>query len=123
MIVFMAHMQRIDPTIDEAARIDGAKESQVLWHIILPSMINEIITCSILAISGSLRTFDLIYAMTRGGPAGMTRVLSIYMFDTAFHTNPNFPLANAISTVMVIISILLIIITRAIGKLFSREDV
>jgi raffinose/stachyose/melibiose transport system permease protein len=122
MIVFMAHMQRINPELDEAARIDGAKESQVLRHIILPSMINEIVTCAILAISGSLRTFDLIYAMTSGGPAGQTRVLSLFMYNSAVHGAPNYPLANAISTVMVLISIALILITRAVGKYFNRED-
>ncbi|MDR1663771.1 MAG: sugar ABC transporter permease [Clostridiales bacterium] len=122
MIVFMAHMQRIDPSIDEAARIDGAKESQVLRYIILPSMTSEIVTCAILAISGSLRTFDLIYAMTAGGPAGQTRVLSIFMYNAAFGGAPNYPLANAISTVMVLISVVLIIVTRQVGKLFKEKD-
>ena len=115
-------MQRIDPTIIEAARIDGAKESRILWHITLPALTGEIVTCAILAISGSLRTFDLIYAMTAGGPAGQTKVLSLFMFESAFQGAANYPLANAISTVMVLISILLIIITRYVGKAFSREE-
>jgi len=122
MIIFLAHMQRIDPTIIEAARIDGAKESRILWHITLPALTGEIVTCAILAISGSLRTFDLIYAMTSGGPAGQTKVLSLFMFESAFQGAANYPLANAISTVMVLISILLIIITRYVGKAFSREE-
>lgn len=122
MIIFQAHMQRIDPAIIEAAKIDGAKESNVLRHIILPSMISEIVTCAILAISGSLKTFDLLYAMTSGGPAGQTRVLSLFMYQTAFSGAPNYPLANAISTVMVLISIALIIVTRFVGRLFSGKE-
>ena len=122
MIIFLAHMQRIDPTIIEAARIDGAKESRILWHITLPALTGEIVTCAILAISGSLKTFDLIYAMTGGGPAGQTKVLSLFMFESAFQGAANYPLANAISTVMVLISILLIIITRYVGKAFDREE-
>ena len=122
MIIFMANMQRIDPAIIEAGRIDGAKESDILFHIILPAMTGVIITCSILAISGSLRTFDLIYAMTSGGPAGQTRVLSLFMYQSAFQGAANYPLANAISTVMVLISVALIIITRLVGRIFSGKE-
>lgn len=70
MIIFLANLQRIDPAVIEAARIDGAKEYQILWHISLPALSGVIITTAILAISGSLKTFDLIYAMTGGGLPG-----------------------------------------------------
>ena len=123
MIIFLANLQRIDPAIIEAARIDGAREPQILWHISLPALSGVIITTAILAISGSLKTFDLIYAMTGGGPAGQTRVLSLYMYESAFRGAPNYPLANAISTVMVAISVVLIVITQRLGKTFgSKED-
>ncbi|MCL2002477.1 MAG: sugar ABC transporter permease [Oscillospiraceae bacterium] len=122
MIIFLANMQRIDPAIIEAARIDGAKEGRILYHIILPAMTGVIITCAILAISGSLRTFDLIYAMTSGGPAGQTRVLSLYMYQSAFQGSANYPLANAISTVMVLISVILIVVTRRVGRIFGGKE-
>jgi len=123
MIIFLANMQRIDPAVIEAARIDGAKESRILWHIMLPALSGVIITTAILAISGSLKSFDLIYGMTQGGPAGQTRVLSLYMYQSAFSTAPNYPLANAISTVMVLISIVLIVITMGLGKAFREKEV
>ncbi len=95
-----------------------------MLHVILPALSGVILTNAILAISGSLRTYDLIFAMTSGGPAGQTRVLSLYMYQSAFQGSPNYPLANAISTVMVIISIILIVITRLLGRLFTpgKED-
>ncbi len=123
MIIFLANMQRIDPAVIEAARIDGAKESRILWHITLPALSGVIITTAILAISGSLRSFDLLYAMTNGGPAGQTRVLSLFMYQSAFQGAPNYPLANAISTVMVLISVVLIVITMGLGKVFREEEV
>ncbi len=123
MIIFLANMQRIDPAVIEAARIDGAKESRILWHIMLPALSGVIITTAILAISGSLKSFDLIYGMTQGGPAGLTRVLSLYMYQSAFSTAPNYPLANAISTVMVLISIVLILIVNGLGKAFREKEV
>ncbi len=122
MIIFLANMQRIDPTIIEAARIDGAKEARILWHITLPALSGVIVTTAILAISGSLKTFDLLYAMTSGGPAGQTRVLSLFMYQSAFQGAPNYPLANAISTVMVLISVVLIMITMRMGKIFGGKE-
>ena len=122
MIIFMANLQRIDPQIIESARIDGAKEWQIINHIIIPAMSGVFVTCAILAIAGSLRSFDLIYIMTAGGPAGRTRVLSLFMYLSAFQGAPNYPLANAISTVMVLISFALIILTKIAEKIFGGRE-
>jgi len=121
MIIFLANLQRIDVQVIEAATIDGATERQVLRYIILPALSGVIVTCVILAIAGSLKSFDLIWVMTGGGPAGRTRVLSLYMYLSAFQGAPNYPLANAISTVMVLISFALIIITRWVEKIFGAK--
>ncbi|MDR1902879.1 MAG: sugar ABC transporter permease [Treponema sp.] len=122
VIIFLANIQRIDTSLIEAARIDGANELQVLSYIILPALSGVIVTCSILAISGSLKSFDLIYVMTAGGPANQTNVLSLYMFKMAFQGAVNYPLANAISTVMVIISFILIGLTRMVEKRFGGKE-
>ena len=60
--------------------------------------------------------------MTNGGPAGKTRVLSLFMYESAFRGSPNYPLANAISTVMVLISIVLIIVVQRLGKTFGTKE-
>lgn len=122
LIIFLANFQKIDVSIIEAAKIDGAGEAQVLRHIILPALSGVIVTSAILAISGSLKSFDLIFVMTSGGPANRTSVLSIYMFQKAFQGAPNYPVANAISTIMVIISFALIGLTKFVeGKFGGRE--
>jgi raffinose/stachyose/melibiose transport system permease protein len=122
VIIFLANLQRIDVSIIEAAKIDGANEGQALWYIILPALSGVIVTSAILAISGSLKSFDLLYVMTNGGPANQTSVLSLYMYMMAFRGAPNYPLANAISTVMVVISFILIGITRGIEKRFGGKE-
>jgi raffinose/stachyose/melibiose transport system permease protein len=122
VIIFLANIQRIDTSIIEAAKIDGASEGQTLWYIILPALSGVIVTCAILAISGSLKSFDLLYVMTGGGPAGQTSVLSLFMFDRAFKTSPDYPLANAISTIMVIISFILIGITQLVERKFGGKE-
>ncbi len=122
MIIFMANLQKIDNSIIEAARIDGASEWQTLRYIILPALSGVIVTTAILAISGSLKSFDLIFVMTAGGPANRTSVLSIYMFNKAFRGKPTYPLANAISTVMVIISFILIALTKFTERKFGGRE-
>jgi raffinose/stachyose/melibiose transport system permease protein len=120
VIIFLANLQRIDVSIIEAAKIDGASEAQALWYIILPALSGVIVTCAILAISGSLKSFDLVYIMTNNDPG--TRVLSLYMYNKAFRGAPNYPLANAISTVMVGISFILIILTRVVEGRFGGKE-
>ena len=122
LIIFLANLQKIDTSVIEAAKIDGATEMQALRYIILPALSGVIVTSAILAISGSLKSFDLIYVMTSGGPAKQTYVLSIYMYDHAFKGAPNYPLANAVSIVMCIISFALIGITKAVEKKFGGRE-
>jgi raffinose/stachyose/melibiose transport system permease protein len=121
VLIFLANLQKIDVSIIEASKIDGASEMQTLRYIILPALSGVIVTTAILAISGSLKSFDLIFVMTEGGPAYTTSVLSIYMYMRAFRGAPNYPIANAISTIMVVICFVLIGITRLLEKRFSGE--
>ncbi len=122
LIIFIANLQKIDSSVIEAAKIDGASEMQALRYIILPALSGVIVTSAILAISGSLKSFDLIYVMTAGGPAHQTSVLSVYMYDKAFINAPDYPMANAISTVMIVISFALIGLTKLAEKKFGGRE-
>ena len=122
LILFLANMQKIDAQIIESARIDGANEGQVMRFIILPALSGTMVNSAILAISGSLSSFALIFAMTGGGPSRVTEILSIYMYNNAFLGRPNFPLANAISLVMVIISFALIVLTKAVERRYGGKE-
>lgn len=122
LIIFIANLQKIDAQIIEAAQIDGASERQVLAHVILPALSGVIVTTVILAISGSLKSFDLIFAMTGGNPARRTSVLALYMYDNAFKGAPDYPLANAISTFMVAVSFVLIALTRKVERRFGGKE-
>lgn len=122
LIIFLANLQKIDDHIIEAAKIDGASEWQVFRHITLPALSGVIVTSAILAISGSLKSFDLIFAMTAGNPARRTSVLSLYMYDNAFRGAPDYPLANAISTFIVLLSLVLIAMTKAAERRFGGRE-
>jgi ABC-type sugar transport system permease subunit len=122
LILFLANMQKIDAQLLEAARIDGAGEGQVMGHIVLPLLSGVIVNSAILCISGSLNSFALIFAMTGGGPARVTELLSIYMYRNAFVGAPNFPLANAIAMAIVIFSIALIVLTKLVEKRYGGKE-
>lgn len=111
LIIFLANLQNIDPDIIEAAQIDGATDGQIFRKIIVPQLYGVLVLTSILAISGSLRSFDLIFAMTGGGPAYYTNLLSIYMYNQSFIFH-NYGVGSAVSTVMVVLSIVLVFLIR-----------
>ena len=111
LIIFLANLQNIDPDIIEAAQIEGATDGQIFRKIIIPQLYGVLVLTSILAISGSLRSFDLIFAMTGGGPAYYTNLLSIYMYNQSFIFH-NYGVGSAVSTVMVVLSIVLVILIR-----------
>jgi len=117
LIIFLANLQNIDPNIIEAAQIDGATDGQIFRKIIVPQLYGVIVLTSILAISGSLKSFDLLFAMTGGGPAYYTNLLSIYMYNYSF-IYYNYGVGSAVSTVMVILSIVLVILIR-----FARRKI
>jgi len=111
LIIFLASLQNINPDIIEAAQIEGATDGQILTKIIIPQLYGVFVLTSILAIAGSLKAFDLVFVMTGGGPAYYTNLLAIYMYNQSFIFY-NYGVGSAISTVMVILSIVLVILVR-----------
>lgn len=120
MIIFYANLQKMTPSLLEAAQIDGANESQMMMRIILPSMVGTIATTAIFAISGSLKAFDLIYAMTGGGPAHFTEVIAIYMYINTFKYY-KYGFGSAASMIIVLLAVGLILLLQYISRKFERR--
>ncbi|WP_238565755.1 carbohydrate ABC transporter permease [Spirochaeta lutea] len=125
MINFLANLQKLDSGIIEAAQIDGASEFNIFFRIVVPPLAGVILVNTILAIAGSLKGFDLIFAMTGGGPANKTIVLPIYMYRYAFTTRASdaYSFGSAISNVIVLISIILITLSNWLVKKLSPQEV
>jgi multiple sugar transport system permease protein/raffinose/stachyose/melibiose transport system permease protein len=120
MVIYIANLQKIPPSVIEAAIIDGASEGQVLGRVIFPAMVGVLFTTIVFAISGSLKSFDLIYAMTGGGPAHYTEVIAIYMYVNTFQYS-QFGFGAAVSMMIVILSLGLISVVREVfGRLEER---
>jgi raffinose/stachyose/melibiose transport system permease protein len=80
MILYMAGLQAIPVDLEEAARIDGAKEAQVLRYITLPLLGNTIRLSVFLSVLGSLQQFVLIWILTEGGPVNATETIGTYLY-------------------------------------------
>ncbi len=120
MVIFIANLQKISPSIIEAAIIDGAREHQILYRVIMPSMLNILFTTAVFAIAGSLKSFDLIFTMTGGGPAHYTEVIAIYMYINTFKYY-KYGFGSAVSVMIVLLSIGLIVFLRRIFRIFEKK--
>jgi raffinose/stachyose/melibiose transport system permease protein len=86
MVLFLAGVQRIDPTLYDASRIDGASGFREFFDLTLPSLRPELSVAAALTFIAALRTFDVIYVTTRGGPGVGTYVPSFTIYERAFAT-------------------------------------
>jgi len=84
MILFLAGLQGIPASIEEAATIDGANAWNRLWHVKLPMLTPTIFFVLIISLIGSFQVFGLIYTMTGGGPGSATYVYVYHMWFEGF---------------------------------------
>ena len=80
MVIYIAGVQSIDRNYYEAAQIDGASRFQQLRYITFPLVAPSQNTIIILSLIGGLRSFDLIWAMTGGGPGFATDVMASVIY-------------------------------------------
>ncbi|AIQ65770.1 ABC transporter permease [Paenibacillus stellifer] len=84
MLLILANLQGISPEIYEAAQMDGASKWREFWRITLPLVFPSLLSVGILRAMDAMRTFDLVYILTSGGPGTATELLSIYNYKIAF---------------------------------------
>lgn len=120
MILLRAAIVGIPTELYEAATMDGANAWKKFIYITLPLLWPTILTSSILAIVGSLKTFDLFFVMTEGGPNGSTEILGTFMFKQAF-MNYNTGYASAIGFVMFFIALTITILIQWMNSR-TREE-
>jgi raffinose/stachyose/melibiose transport system permease protein len=84
MLLYMAGLQNIPREIEEAALIDGANAWQMVRYVTIPLLGSTIRTTIQLSVLGSLTQFNLIWIMTKGGPANASEVMATYMYRYGF---------------------------------------
>lgn len=109
MTLYLAGLQGVDPTLVEAAEVDGANRWQSFRHVILPLLNPVTVVVLVISVIDSLRSFDLVFIMTRGGPANASNVLANFMYIEAFN-NYNMGYGAAIAVVLFLINAVFIFI-------------
>ncbi|MET8355340.1 sugar ABC transporter permease [Micromonospora sp. NPDC005171] len=108
MVLFLAGLKAIDPALHEAARMDGANSWQRLRHVTIPQLkgVNAVVL-SVIVID-SLRSFDIVWSLTKGGPYHSSELLSTYMYSTAFQSL-RLGYASAIAVVIFVLALAVIL--------------
>jgi multiple sugar transport system substrate-binding protein len=83
-IILLAGLQSIPRELDESLSIDGAGPAAKFFHLTLPLLVPFIRVALIFRVIHAAGIFDLIWVLTKGGPADSTRTLSLYIYDLAF---------------------------------------
>ncbi|KPC80913.1 MULTISPECIES: carbohydrate ABC transporter permease [Streptomyces] len=117
-LLYLAALQSLPTVCDEAAALDGAGAWRRLWSVTLPQLRRTTVLVVMLQILASLKVFDQIYILTKGGPNGSTRPLLEYVYDVGF-TGYRLGYASAVSYVFFA---LVIVVSLAQLRLFRQED-
>jgi len=115
MVTYLAALQGINPSLLEAAQIDGAGSWRRFTHIIWPLLNPTTYLLIVLNIVFSLQAFDVIYVMTGGGPGFSTTVLVQYIFRSAF-TDGKMGYASAVGVFLVVVLLLLTVLRNRLSR-------
>ena len=119
MVIFYSAFMAVDHEVLEASYIDGCTWWQQYWRIRLPMIQPIFFTVLVILVNGLLKTFDVPYILTRGGPGSATEMVATYMYKPAF-TSTKFGYGSAISMFMLVESLLAVGIIRAVSKRADR---
>jgi multiple sugar transport system permease protein len=118
IVLFLAGLQSIPPSLYEAADIDGANGFQQAWYLTVPLLRPTALFVSVISMAGAFQVFVQIFIMTKGGPAYASSVLAYYLYLNAFQ---KFEMGYAAAIAMVIF-LLVMIITLLQLKVFRQAE-
>lgn len=102
MVIILAGLTVIPADLYEAAAIDGANPVQKFFNVTIPMLRPTLIMCIVMDIIGSVKVFDLVYAMTGGGPNGLTNLPTTLMINEAFKYS-HYGVGSAIGIIIMLI--------------------
>jgi multiple sugar transport system permease protein len=102
--IILAGLQSIPAEVYEAARVDGASPARAFFRVTLPLLKPSILVALLMRTMVAVRMFELVFIMTKGGPAGSTEVLATYTYKEAF-LNFNMGYASSMAVVILLVSL------------------
>ncbi len=116
MLIALAGLASLPREPYEAARLDGASPFQAFWHITLPLLRPALVVAILFRAIDALKTFDIIFVMTQGGPANASETINILLFNQAFsYFNMGYAASMAVALFALVMgaSLLLIKVRRS----------
>lgn len=113
IIVCIAGLASLPKDSMEAARIDGASSTQMFFRVMLPMLMPTLFSIGLLRFIDVFKSFDLIYALTKGGPGNASRTLNLFAYEEAF-SYYRFGYSSAILTLVLVIVMLISTVTTKI---------
>ena len=121
MIFYMAALQGVPMNLKEAASLDGANSWQTFLHVVLPLIQNAVTICIFWTLNAGFQVFDVVYALTGGGPGRATQTAAINIYEEAFRGNVRYGYATAKSTVLFVIVLLFTAVQLRLMKRKEQE--
>jgi raffinose/stachyose/melibiose transport system permease protein len=119
LVIYIAGLQTVPKDVVEATYIDGAGPVRRFFSVILPLIMPSITVCVFYSLSNAMKTFDVIFSLTYGGPGTSTTSIALDIYKTAFSEN-RFGYATAKS---VVLFVLILVITVLQVTLFKSKEV
>ncbi len=119
IVLYIAGLQAIPNDVLEAATVDGANGLEKFFKVTLPLLGPSITTCVFMSLTNSLKVFDIILALTKGGPGASTYSVTLDIYREAFQNN-NYGLGSAKSLVFFL---LILVLTQLVLKGFRSREV
>ena len=118
IVLYIAGLQAVPTDVLEAVTIDGAGSFKKFFSVTLPLLKPSIITCVFMSLTNSLKVFDIILALTKGGPGEATYSATMDIYREAFQKN-NYGLGSAKAIVFFVI---VLVITQLVMKLMNGDE-
>jgi multiple sugar transport system permease protein/raffinose/stachyose/melibiose transport system permease protein len=113
IVVLFAGLQKVDPELVAAARVDGANAQQRFRHVIVPQIRPVLTMVIVYTVIGGFNVFDMVWVVTQGGPNNATEVIATYTYEVAFRAN-EYGYGATLSMVMSLVALLAAWITMRV---------
>jgi raffinose/stachyose/melibiose transport system permease protein len=117
LVLFLSGVGNIPPQLFEAARLDGAGAVREFFSITLPSLRGQIAVALTLTVVSALKTFDLVYVTTGGGPGTSTTVPAFEAYNRAFNTGQ----VGSAAAVAIALTVVIMIVTALINRIQPKD--
>jgi raffinose/stachyose/melibiose transport system permease protein len=119
IVLYIAGLQAVPTDVLEAATVDGATSWKRFFKVTLPLLGPSVTTCIFMSLTNAVKVFDIILALTKGGPGGSTYSVTLDIYREAFQNN-NYGLGSAKSLVFFVV---ILVVTQLVLKFMKSREV